>query len=222
MWGAGLLEDKATIWPQLYAMAKDVLAVPAILVGVERLFNMAWDVCHYHCNHLKAETISSLMMMRHKDARKLEAKVENDDAADCDQFDNHQTKSDITWAWKQNFISSNDDSGEGNSYNELESFDRERPSKNQDLPNITQQSRKDRTLEVHIMYQQEASQMPISGQKQFRKSNDFLNCVGKRRAMNSQKNWIPSNLYYHLSNNVYMQFKLLLVSILLVVLKYTL
>ena len=38
------------------------------------------------------------MMMRHKDNRELEAKVENHDAADCDQFDNHQTKYDITWA----------------------------------------------------------------------------------------------------------------------------
>ena len=77
-------------------MAKDVLAVPTTSVGVKKLFNMAQDVCHYYCGHLKAETISSLMMMRHKDARKLEAEVENDVAADCDQFDNHQTKSDIT------------------------------------------------------------------------------------------------------------------------------
>ena len=127
-------------------------------------------------------------MMRHKDVGELEAEVENDDAADCDQFDNHQTKNDITWAWEQNFISSDDDSGNDNSYNELESFDREGPSEDQDLPNITQQSREDGTLEVHIMHQQKASQMPIPGQKRSRKSNDFLNRVGKRKAMNSQKN----------------------------------
>ena len=96
-------------------MAKNVLAVPAISVRVERLFNIAQNVCHYHCGHLKAETISSLKMMRHKDARELEAKVENDDAADCNQFDNHQTKSDINWAWEQNFISRDDDSGNDNS-----------------------------------------------------------------------------------------------------------
>ena len=90
--------------------------------------------------------------MRHKDARKLEAEVENHDAIDCNQFDNYQTKSDITWAWEQNFISSNNDSGNDNTYNELESFDREGLSEDPDLPNITQQSRVDRTLEVHVMH----------------------------------------------------------------------
>ena len=118
-------------------MAKDVLAVPATLVGVERLFNMAQNVCHYCCGHLKAETISSLIMMRHKDARELEAVVENYDAADCNQFDKHQTKSNITWAWEQNFISSNNDNGNDNTYNELESFDRKSFSEDLDLPNIT-------------------------------------------------------------------------------------
>ena len=92
-------------------------------------------------------------MMRHKDARVLEVEVENHNVADCNQFDNHQTKNDITWAWEQNFISSNDDSGNNNTYNELESFDRKRPSEDLDLPNITQQSKEDKTLEVHIMHQ---------------------------------------------------------------------
>ena len=92
------------------------------------------------------------MIMCHKDARELEAEVENHDAADCDQFDNYQTKSDIIWAWEQNFISSNNDNGNDNTYNELESFDRERPSEDPDLPNITWQSKEDRTLKVHIMH----------------------------------------------------------------------
>ena len=64
-------------------MTKDMLAVPATAVEVKKLFNMARDVCHYCRGHSKAKTISSLMMMHHKDARRLEAKVENHDAAGC-------------------------------------------------------------------------------------------------------------------------------------------
>src|SRR5438034_11705574 len=48
-------------------MARDTLAVPASGVGVERLFNMARDICHYRRSHLKAETISKLMIMKHFD-----------------------------------------------------------------------------------------------------------------------------------------------------------
>ena len=79
-------------------MAKNVVAVFATLIGVEKLFNMAHDVCHYCYHYLKAKTISSLMMMHHKDVRKLQTKVENHDPADCNQFDNYHTKSNITWA----------------------------------------------------------------------------------------------------------------------------
>ena len=93
------------------------------------------------------------MMMRHKDARELEAEVENHEAADCNQFDNHQTKSDLIWAWEQTFISSNNDSGNDKTYNELESFDRKGPSEDPNLLNITQQSKENKTLEVHIMHQ---------------------------------------------------------------------
>ena len=92
------------------------------------------------------------MIMRHKDARELEVKVKNHDAIDCNQFDNHQTKSNITWAWEQNFISSNDDSDNDKTYNKLESIDRKGPSEDADLLNITQQSKEDRILEVHIMH----------------------------------------------------------------------
>ena len=48
-------------------MARDTLAVPASGVGVERLFNMARDICHYRRSRLKAETISKLMIMKHFD-----------------------------------------------------------------------------------------------------------------------------------------------------------
>ena len=84
-------------------------------------------------------------------------------------------------------FSSHHDNGHHNTYNELESFDREGPSEPPDLPNITQQSREDKTLEMHIIHQQKASQITISGQRKSRKYNDFLVCVGKKRATNSQK-----------------------------------
>ena len=84
---------------------------------------MTQDVCHYCYGHLKTETISSLIIMRYKDINELDAKVENHDAANCNQFDYYQTKSNIIWAQEQNFISNKNDSGNNNSFNKLESFD---------------------------------------------------------------------------------------------------
>ena len=70
-------------------MAKKVLIVSKTSLEIEQLFNMAQNVCHYRCSHLKAEIISSLMMIRHIDIRKLEAEAENYNTTDCDQFNNH-------------------------------------------------------------------------------------------------------------------------------------
>ncbi len=63
-------------------MARDVLAIPATSVGVERLFNMARDICHYRRGSLKAETIRKIMLMRHFDATELEAEMRYGDEAD--------------------------------------------------------------------------------------------------------------------------------------------
>ena len=46
-------------------MARDVLAVPVSGIGVNQLFNMARDICHYHHFCLKAEMISKLMTMKY-------------------------------------------------------------------------------------------------------------------------------------------------------------
>src|SRR5437773_1044576 len=48
-------------------MARDVLAVPVSGIGIERLFNMAQDICHYRHFYFKAEMISKLMTMKHFD-----------------------------------------------------------------------------------------------------------------------------------------------------------
>lgn len=53
------------MWPGLAQMAQDVLAVPATSVGVERMFNMARDICHYRRGHLKPDTIRDLMLFKH-------------------------------------------------------------------------------------------------------------------------------------------------------------
>lgn len=43
-------------------MAQDILSIPASGAGVERLFNCAHDICHYHQGQLKPETIKDLML----------------------------------------------------------------------------------------------------------------------------------------------------------------
>ena len=53
-------------------MARDVLAVPATGVGVERLFNMVRDICHYCRSHLKPESIRGSMMVKMFDKIELE------------------------------------------------------------------------------------------------------------------------------------------------------
>jgi len=52
-----------TRWPTLAAVARDFLAIPAAGVGVERLFNVARDICDYRRHSLKPDTIRLLMML---------------------------------------------------------------------------------------------------------------------------------------------------------------
>src|SRR5205814_9819476 len=54
-------------FPNLGKMARDILAVPASGAGVERLFNIARDICNFRRGRLHGETIRKLMKMRHHD-----------------------------------------------------------------------------------------------------------------------------------------------------------
>lgn len=52
-------------------MARDFLAVPASGVGVENLFSIARDVCHYRRNRLAPETIEAIMIQMSADRFEL-------------------------------------------------------------------------------------------------------------------------------------------------------
>ena len=43
--------------PRLAAMAKDILAIPAASLGIERVFNVAYDVCYFQRSALALDTI---------------------------------------------------------------------------------------------------------------------------------------------------------------------
>ena len=45
-------------------MIKDIFLISASDVNVEQLFNTAWDVCHYHQNHLNVNTIEIIMLVK--------------------------------------------------------------------------------------------------------------------------------------------------------------
>jgi hypothetical protein len=50
-------------WPILAVIARDFLAIPAAGVGVERLFNIARDICGYRRHNLLPESIRSLVFL---------------------------------------------------------------------------------------------------------------------------------------------------------------
>jgi hypothetical protein len=54
--------DNQACFPAIVSLARDVLSVPATGAGVERLFNTAWDLCHYRRGRMKSETVEELMM----------------------------------------------------------------------------------------------------------------------------------------------------------------
>ena len=55
-------KDNQHQFPALAALAQDILSVPATGAGVERLFNTAHDICHYHQGRLNSSTIQELMI----------------------------------------------------------------------------------------------------------------------------------------------------------------
>ncbi|QVM12424.1 hypothetical protein D8B26_007053 [Coccidioides posadasii str. Silveira] len=54
-------------FPTVARMARDILAIPLTGVGVERVFNVARDTCHYRRSRLHASTIKKIMLLKHGD-----------------------------------------------------------------------------------------------------------------------------------------------------------
>lgn len=67
-------KDHQHEFPALASLARDILSVPATGGGVERIFNISRDICHYRRGSLKPETIRELMM--HRCTAKFEANNE--------------------------------------------------------------------------------------------------------------------------------------------------
>ncbi len=66
-------------------MTKDILSISASDVDVEQLFNTARDVCHYHQNHLNADTIEIIMLLKWYEKLKL-ATAEQNSSQNSDLF----------------------------------------------------------------------------------------------------------------------------------------
>jgi hypothetical protein len=66
--------------PNLGRMARDILAVPANGVGVERIFNTARDLLPYRRNRMNAVTIQASMVVKHYQRAELTAMVQAEDS----------------------------------------------------------------------------------------------------------------------------------------------
>jgi hypothetical protein len=55
--------------PGLAAMARDLLCIPLAGVGVERIFNLARDICGYRRGHLLPATIREIILVFHAQRR---------------------------------------------------------------------------------------------------------------------------------------------------------
>ena len=120
-------------------MAKDVLSVPSTSVGVERLFNMARDVCHYRRGHLEPSAIRNLMMLRHHDMKELEKEVfdQEDEQPNESSFDRTKVQADIQVAFEEDFISSDEELDDDDLYD-------------QELFQLTQQSQRGRNTQSNV------------------------------------------------------------------------
>ena len=45
-------------------MTKNIFSISASDINVEQLFNTVWDTCHYHWNHLNADTIKIIILIK--------------------------------------------------------------------------------------------------------------------------------------------------------------
>ena len=76
-------------------IACDILTIPVTIVGVERLFNRARDLCHYRRGHLNAESIRASMIVKEFDRIELINELESVKEADpfvALEFDCHEVE----------------------------------------------------------------------------------------------------------------------------------
>ena len=58
-------------------ITKNILSISAFDIDIEWLFNTARDVCHYHQNHLNADTIEIIMLLKWYEKLKLATAEQN-------------------------------------------------------------------------------------------------------------------------------------------------
>ena len=66
-------------------MIKNILSISAFNIDIKQLFNTARDVCHYHQNHLNADTIKIIMLLKWYKKLKL-ATAEQNSSQNSDLF----------------------------------------------------------------------------------------------------------------------------------------
>jgi len=66
---------KQYILSQLTSMVRDILVVLVADIGIEQMFNMARDICHYRCSNLKAESIQGSIMLKVFDKIELDSEL---------------------------------------------------------------------------------------------------------------------------------------------------
>ena len=66
-------------------MTKNILSISASDIDIEWFFNTARDVCHYYWNHLNADTIKIIMLLKWYEKLKL-ATAEQNSSQNSDLF----------------------------------------------------------------------------------------------------------------------------------------
>ena len=86
-----------TEFPALALMARDVLAVPISGVGVERIFNMARDVCGYRRGQLSHESFRQQMLIKYHDRHhmRLQSDADDDSAGTPTEPTDNLTRTDL-------------------------------------------------------------------------------------------------------------------------------
>ncbi|CAG8234295.1 unnamed protein product [Penicillium salamii] len=59
-------------FPAIAALARDALSFPATGAGVERLFNIAWNICYYYCEEQEAKLLKEYFTWDEIEAAKEE------------------------------------------------------------------------------------------------------------------------------------------------------